>query len=183
MTATDNIHIAGVKAVFVTDVEDTPMEVDKFYPSLKVKNPAGDTITVNPVAAAFNERFRENESYPAFILKDPKSGRIDTLTWEVLDWDDDSVALYLGIGTGTGADVWMAPTDSYVAEKTVRIDFLTGWTWYFPRLKIAAAPGGDGSAAGSVNLQVVAKVNPLGELEPFQRIATPDLASDPEPET
>ena len=183
MAATDNIHIAGVKAVFVTDVEDTPMEVDKFYPSLKVKNPAGDTITVNPVAAAFNERFRENESYPAFILKDPKSGRIDTLTWDVLDWDDDSVALYLGSGEGTGADVWMAPTDSYVAEKTVRIDFLTGWTWYFPRLKIAAAPGGDGSAAGSVNLQVVAKVQPLGELEPFQRIATPDLASEPDPET
>jgi len=179
MAATNNIHIAGVKAVFVTDVKDTPMKVNEFYPSLKVKNPAGDTITVNPVAAAFNERFRENESYPAFILKDPKSGRIDTLTWEVLDWDDDSVALYLGSGEGTTTDTWMAPTDSYVAEKTVRIDFLTGWTWYFPRLKIAAAPGGDGSAAGSVNLQVVAKVNPLGELEPFQRIATPVLATEP----
>ena len=179
MAATNNIHIAGVKAIYVTDVKDTPMAVDKFYPSLKVKNPAGDTITVNPVAAAFNERFRENESYPAFILKDPKSGRIDTLTWEVLDWDDDSVALYLGSGTGTTTDTWMAPTDSYVAEKTVRIDFLTGWTWYFPRLKIAAAPGGDGSAAGSVNIQVVAKVNPLGELEPFQRIATPALATEP----
>jgi len=179
MAATDNIHIAGVKAIYVTDVKDTPMAVNAFYPSLKVKNPAGDTITVNPVAAAFNERFRENESYPAFILKDPKSGRIDTLTWDVLDWDDDSVALYLGSGEGTGADVWMAPTDSYVAEKTVRIDFLTGWTWYFPRLKIAAAPGGEGSAAGSVNLQVVAKVNPLGELEPFQRIATPVLAAEP----
>ena len=179
--ATDNIHIAGVKAIYMTDVKDTPMAVDKFYPSLKVKNPAGDTITVNPVAAAFNERFRENESYPAFILKDPKSGRIDTLTWDVLDWDDTSVALYLGSGTGTTTDKWMAPTDSYCAEKTVRIDFLTGWTWYFPRLKIAAAPGGDGSAAGSVNLQVVAKVQPLGELEPFQRIATPVLASEPNP--
>ena len=177
--ATDNIHIAGVKAIYMTDVEDTPMKVNEFYPSLKVKNPAGDTITVNPVAAAFNERFRENESYPAFILKDPKSGRIDTLTWEVLDWDDASAALYLGSGTGTATDIWMSPTDSYVAEKTVRIDFLTGWTWYFPRLKIAAAPGGDGSAAGSVNLQVVAKVHPLGELEPFQRIATPVLASEP----
>ena len=179
MAATDNIHIAGVKAIYMTDVESTPMAVNEFYPSLKVKNPAGDTITVNPVAAAFNERFRENESYPAFILKDPKSGRIDTLTWEVLDWDDASVALYLGSGTGTTTDIWMSPTDSYVAEKTVRIDFLTGWTWYFPRLKIAAAPGGDGSAAGSVNIQVVAKVNPLGELEPFQRIATPVLAAEP----
>ena len=179
--ATDNIHIAGVKAIYVTDVKDTPMAVNAFYPSLKVKNPAGDTITVNPVAAAFNERFRENESYPAFILKDPKSGRIDTLTWDVLDWDDASVALYLGSGTDTTTDIWMAPTDSYVAEKTVRIDFLTGWTWYFPRLKIAAALGGDGSVAGSINLQVVAKVQPLGELEPFQRIATPDLVSEPNP--
>ena len=179
MAATNNIHIAGVKAIYMTDVKSTPMAVGEFYSSLKVKNPAGDTITVNPVAAAFKERFRENESYPAFILKDPKSGRIDTLTWEVLDWDDASVALYLGSGTGTTTDVWMSPTDSYVAEKTVRIDFLTGWTWYFPRLKIAAAPGGDGSAAGSVNLQVVAKVHPVGELEPFQRIATPDLASGP----
>ena len=179
MGATDNIHIAGVKAIYMTDVKSTPMAVDAFYPSLKVKNPAGDTITVNPVAAAFNERFRENESYPAFILKDPKSGRIDTLTWDVLDWDDASVALYLGSGEDTTTDTWMAPTDSYCAEKTVRIDFLTGWTWYFPRLKIAAAPGGDGSAAGSVNLQVVAKVQPLGELEPFQRIATPVLASEP----
>ena len=98
---------------------------------------------------------------------------------EVLDWDDASVALYLGSGTGTTTDVWMSPTDSYVAEKTVRIDFLTGWTWYFPRLKIAAAPGGDGSAAGSVNLQVVAKVHPVGELEPFQRIATPALLPNP----
>jgi hypothetical protein len=173
-----NIHIAGVKAIYMKDVESTPMAVNAFYPSLKVKNPAGDTITVNPVAAAFNERFRENESYPAFILKDPKSGRIDTLTWEVLDWDDTTVELYLG-GASATDDVWMAPTDSYCAEKTVRIDFLTGWTWYFPRLKIAAAPGGDGSAAGSVNLQVVAKVQPLGELEPFQRIATPVLASEP----
>lgn len=53
--ATDNIHIAGVKAIYMTDVESTPMKVNAFYPSLKVKNPAGDTITVNPVAAAFNE--------------------------------------------------------------------------------------------------------------------------------
>ncbi|MCZ2317256.1 MAG: hypothetical protein LC133_07410 [Bacteroidales bacterium] len=115
MAATNNIHIAGVKAVYMTDVKSTPMKVNEFYHSLKVKNPAGDTITVNPVAAAFNERFRENESYPAFILKDPKSGRIDTLTWEVLDWDDASVAR---TGSGAGGKPMLDVTILY-SEKAV----------------------------------------------------------------
>ena len=69
MAATDNIHIAGVKAVFVTDVEDTPMKVNEFYPSLKVKNPAGDTITVNPVAYFQRE---VQETRVTRHLKDPK---------------------------------------------------------------------------------------------------------------
>ena len=65
MAATNNIHIAGVKAVYMTDVRSTPMAVDEFYSSLKIKNPAGDTITVNPVAAAFNEDSGKTRVTPA----------------------------------------------------------------------------------------------------------------------
>lgn len=180
MAATRNIYLAGIKALYLADIkDDTPLAVDAFYPTLKVKNPAADTINVNAVAAAFNEPFRENEAYPAFILKDSKTGRIDTLSWDVLDWDDDTAKLYLG---GTGAnDIWAAPTESYAVDKTLRIDFLTGWTMYIPKVKLSAAPGGDGGSAGSINIQVVAKLIALGELEPFQRIATPDLAAEPVP--
>ena len=170
--ATNNVHLAGVKALHITDATNlTALKADT-EGTYKVKNPAGDSFTVNPSAPAFNEKFRENQAYPAIILKDPKSGRVESLAWEILDWDDTTVKLYLGGATATDDD-WKASQESYYAEKSVRIDFVTGWSWIIPKMIIAAAPGGDASANGNVTIQAVGKIVSDGTNPPLQRIATP----------
>ena len=79
--ATDNVHLAGVKALHITDLKNlAALKTDK-ADTYKVKNPAGDTFTVNPSAPAFNEKFRENQAYPAIVLKDPKTGRVESLAF------------------------------------------------------------------------------------------------------
>ena len=170
--ATNNVHLAGVKALHITDAANLTALKTNTAGDYKVKNPAGDSFTVNPSAPAFNEKFRENQAYPAIILKDPKSGRVESLAWEILDWDDTTVKLYLGGATATEDD-WKASQESYYAEKSVRIDFVTGWSWIIPKMIIAAAPGGDASANGNVTIQAVGKIISDGTNPPLQRIATP----------
>ena len=170
--ATDNVHLAGVKALHITDATNLTALKTNTAGTYKVKNPAGDSFTVNPSAPAFNEKFRENQAYPAIILKDPKSGRVESLAWEILDWDDTTVELYLG-GASETDDVWKASQESYYAEKSVRIDFVTGWSWVIPKMIIAAAPGGDASANGNVTIQAVGKIVSDGTNPPLQRIKTP----------
>mgnify|MGYP001236556443 FL=1 len=173
--ATDNVHLAGVKALHITNATNLATLKTDTAGTYKVKNPAGDTFTVNPSAPAFNEKFRENQAYPAIILKDPKTGRVESLAWEILDWDDDTVELYLG-GASETDDVWKASQESYYAEKSVRIDFVTGWSWIIPKMIIAAAPGGDASANGNVTIQAVGKIVSDGTNPPLQRIKTPGAA-------
>ena len=173
--ATDNVHLAGVKALHITAATNLAALRTDTTGAYKVKNPAGDSFTVNPSAPAFNEKFRENQAYPAIILKDPKSGRVESLAWEILDWDDTTVELYLG-GASATDDVWKASQESYYAEKSVRIDFVTGWSWVIPKMIIAAAPGGDASANGNVTIQAVGKIVSDGTNPPLQRIKTPGAA-------
>jgi len=175
--ATDNVHLAGVKALHITDATTTNLAALRTDTAgaYKVKNPAGDSFTVNPSAPAFNEKFRENQAYPAIVLKDPKTGRVESLAWEILDWDDDTVELYLG-GASETDNVWKASQESYYAEKSVRIDFVTGWSWIIPKMIIAAAPGGDASANGNVTIQAVGKIVSDGTNPPLQRIKTPGAA-------
>ena len=173
--ATDNVHLAGVKALHITDATNLTALKTNTAGTYKVKNPAGDSFTVNPSAPAFNEKFRENQAYPAIILKDPKSGRVESLAWEILDWDDTTVKLYLGGATATEDD-WKASQESYYAEKSVRIDFVTGWSWVIPKMIIAAAPGGDASANGNVTIQAIGKIVSDGTNPPLQRIKTPGAA-------
>ena len=94
------------------------------------------------------------------------------MAWEILDWNDETVKLYLGGATGT-VDVWKASQESYYAEKSVRVDFVTGWSWIIPKMIIAAAPGGDAGANGNVTIQAVGKIVSDGTNPPLQRIATP----------
>ena len=173
--ATDNVHLAGVKALHITGAANLATLKTDTTGAYKVKNPAGDSFTVNPSAPAFNEKFRENQAYPAIILKDPKSGRVESLAWEILDWDDTTVELYLGGASATDDD-WKASQESYYAEKSVRIDFVTGWSWIIPKMIIAAAPGGDASANGIVTIQAVGKIVSDGTNPPLQRIKTPVAA-------
>jgi len=173
--AKDNVHMAGVKALHITDATNLAALKTDTTGAHKVKNPAGDSFTVNPSAPAFNEKFRENQAYPAIVLKDPKSGRVESLAWEILDWDDDTVKLYLGGATGT-VDVWKASQESYYAEKSVRVDFVTGWSWIIPKMIIAAAPGGDAGANGNVTIQAIGKIISDGKNAPLQRIETPVAA-------
>lgn len=173
--ATDNLHLAGVKALHITDLinlETLKTDTDDTY---KKKNPAGDTFTVNPSAPAFNEKFRENQAYPAIVLKDPKTGRVESLAWEILDWDDDTVELYMGGASETDND-WKASQESHYAEKSVRVDFVTGWSWIIPKMIIAAAPGGDAGANGNVTIQAIGKIISDGTNPPLQRIKTPVAA-------
>ena len=170
--ATSNVHLAGVKALHITDLTNLAALKTDTADTYKVKNPAGDTFTVNPSAPAFNEKFRENQAYPAIVLKDPKTGRVESLAWEILDWDDDTVKLYLGGATATDDD-WKASQESYYAEKSVRVDFVTGWSWIIPKMIIAAAPGGDAGANGNVTIQAIGKIISDGTNPPLQRIETP----------
>ena len=173
--ATDNVHLAGVKALHITDAINLATLKTDTAGAYKVKSPAGDSFTVNPSAPAFNEKFRENQAYPAIILKDPKSGRVESLAWEILDWDDTTVERYLGGASATDDD-WKASQESYYAEKSVRVDFVTGWNWIIPKMIIAAAPGGDAGANGNVTIQAVGKIISDGTNPPLQRIKTPGAA-------
>jgi hypothetical protein len=173
--ATDNVHLAGVKALHITDLTNLTALKSNTVDTYKVKNPAGDTFTVNPSAPAFNEKFRENQAYPAIVLKDPKTGRVESLAWEILDWDDTTVELYMGGASATDDD-WKASQESYYAEKSVRVDFVTGWTWIIPKMIIAAAPGGDAGANGNVTIQAIGKIISDGTNPPLQRIKTPVAA-------
>lgn len=173
--ATDNVHLAGVKALHITDLTNLAELKTDTTDKYKVKNPAGDTFTVNPSAPAFNEKFRENQAYPAIVLKDPKTGRVESLAWEILDWDDTTVVLYMGGAAATNDD-WKASQESYYAEKSVRVDFVTGWSWIIPKMIIAAAPGGDAGANGNVTIQAIGKIISDGTNPPLQRIKTPVAA-------
>ena len=46
--ATSNVHLAGVKALHITDLKNLAALKTDTADAYKVKNPAGDTFTVNP---------------------------------------------------------------------------------------------------------------------------------------
>ena len=171
--ATD-VHVIGIKSMYMGAVGTA-------FASLKdaIKNPSADALNVNPTAVAFKEKFRENEAYPAILLKDSKTGNIDTLTWSVLDWDDATMKKYLGGANALNEEVpvddhWEAPIESFSGECALRIDWLTGWSWYIPYFKYAGGPGGSGGAADKMEIQVVGKIVQPETGSSFERLATPN---------
>lgn len=174
MAQTDNVHIAGVKAMYMADITaGVPLAVDAFASTHQIKSPVENTFTMNPTGVAFFQHFRENEAFPAFAIKDPKSGRIESLQWNVLDWDDDTLENLVGKGAGSTTDHWKSSKASFTGRKTLRIDFVTGWTLYFPLFVYAGVASG--SASEGVDINVLGKVGLLGSHKPWSRVETPAL--------
>ena len=174
MAQTDNVHIAGVKAMYMADITaGVPVKVNEFASTHQIKSPVENTFTMNPTGVAFFQHFRENEAFPAFAIKDPKSGRIESLQWNVLVWDVDTLDYLVGTGDGSAAGHWKSSEASFTGRKTLRIDFVTGWTLYFPLFVYAGVASG--SASEGVDISVLGKVGLLGSCKPWSRVETPAL--------
>lgn len=178
MAATKPVILRGVKEIYMAPISDgSPTAFDAFKASNAIPNPKDGTITVTGSAVSFLPIYRENESYPADVAKDPKTGVLEGIGWNTFDLDDENMERFMG-GTSETDDDWKAQVTSYVGEKSLRIDFLSGWSIYVPRFVFGGAPNGSIATLEELKLDVVGRVALLGTNEPWGRLKTVALVAE-----
>lgn len=118
----------------------------------KITQPYQGGVTITGTAPTLNAFYEENEAYPEISIPDVASGGTE-VTWEVLDFDDDTLAFYFGANAVGGI-----PDKSVVQTKTVRFDTLTGISLLIPRLQFVATMSGQLSASEPMRIAVTGKV-------------------------
>lgn len=141
--------IGGLKECYAGEVgEDGVAGTDL----TKITQPYQGGVTITGTAPTLNAFYEENEAYPEISIPDVASGGTE-VTWEVLDFDDATLAFYFGEKAVGGI-----PDKSAVQTKTVRFDTLTGVSLLIPRLQFVATMSGQLSASEPMRILVTGKV-------------------------
>lgn len=116
----------------------------------RIKQPYNGGVTFNFSNPTSNKFYREGEADPFFAMRDPTSGSKE-ITWNVVDFDDDTLEFYFGTTEPTEGKL-------YEGEKAFVFDTKSGASIAFARLKYTASLGGGLNTSDPLQIQVSADV-------------------------
>lgn len=116
----------------------------------KITQPYQGGVTTNFSIPSSTEFFRENETDPFYSASDPASAT-KKLTWEVADFDDDTLAFYFGTTEAEEGTI-------YEGIKAFAFDSRSGYTLAFARLKYVAILTGSMNSSEPLRISVEATV-------------------------
>lgn len=116
----------------------------------KIQQPYNGGVTFNFSAPTSNKFHREGEADPFFSMRDVTSGTKE-LTWNVADFDDDTLKFYFGT---------TEPAEGKLYEGVAGFVFnaKSGASIAFARLKFTAVLGGSMNSSDPLQIQVSADV-------------------------
>lgn len=117
---------------------------------VKITQPYNGGITTNFSIPTSNDFFRENEADPFYSAIDTSTGTKE-ITWNVADFDDDTMEFYFGTSEPAAGQI-------YEGEKAFVFDAVSGGSLAFARLKYIATLGGGINKTDPLQIQVSAKV-------------------------
>ena len=147
-------QLVGLKSIHAGEplpkgVKDTG--ADALLKALKkISQPYQGGVTLNFSNPTSNKFYREGEAEPFFSMRDPTSGTKE-LTWNVADFDDDTLEFYFGTSELTEGKL-------YEGMKAFVFDTESGFSLAFARLKFTASLTGSFSSSDSLQIAVSAEV-------------------------
>lgn len=134
----------------------------------KIKQPFQGGITFNFSNPTSQKYYREGEADPFFALKDPTSGSKE-LSWNVADFDDDTLAFYFGTTEPEEGKL-------YEGQKAFVFVAESGSSLAFANLKYAASLTGGMNTGAPAQIAVTAEVlAPADGGYSWWPITTPDF--------
>lgn len=116
----------------------------------KITQPYQGGVTTNFSMPSSTEFFRENQTEPFYSATDPASAT-KKLTWEVADFDDDTLEFYFGTTEVESGTI-------YEGIKAFAFDSRSGYTLAFARLKYVAILTGSMNTSEPLRISVEATV-------------------------
>lgn len=117
---------------------------------MKITQPYQGGVTTNFAIPSSTEFFRENETDPFYSAVDPTSAT-KKLTWEVADFDENTLAFYFGTTEAESGTI-------YEGIKAFAFDTKSGYTLAFARLKYVATLTGAMNTGEPLRISVEATV-------------------------
>lgn len=147
--ATEVTTIMGLKACFAGAVGEDGAAGTTLT---QITQPYQGGITITGTAPTINKGYREGQQFPAALAADVSSGGVE-VTWEVMDWDAETLKFYFGDKAISGI-----PAESYMGEKTFRFDTGSGISYLIPRLQYVATPNGTIGSSEAMRFSVTGTV-------------------------
>lgn len=116
----------------------------------KITQPYQGGVQTNFTLPSSTEFFRENEADPFYSASDGSTAT-KKLTWEVADWDDDTLEFYFGTTE-------IEEGKLYEGVKGFAFDAKGGVSMVFSRLKYVAIPTGNMASSEPLRISVEATV-------------------------
>lgn len=116
----------------------------------KITQPYQGGVTFNFSNPTSNKFYREGEADPFFSMRDPSSGSKE-VTWNVADFDDDTLEMYFGTTEPAEGKL-------YEGEKAFVFDAESGASIAFARLKYTASLSGSLNTSDPLQIAVSADV-------------------------
>lgn len=116
----------------------------------KITQPYQGGVALNFSNPTSNKFYREGEADPFFSMRDPTSGSKE-LTWNVADFDDDTLEMYFGTTEPAEGKL-------YEGEKAFVFDAESGASIAFARLKYTASLSGSLNTSEPLQIAVSADV-------------------------
>lgn len=116
----------------------------------KITQPYAGGISTNFSLPSSTEFFRENEADPFYSASDGSTAT-KKLTWEVADWDDETLKFYFGTTE-------IEEGALYEGVKGFAFDAKGGVSMVFARLKYVAIPTGSMSSGEPLRISVEATI-------------------------
>ena len=115
-----------------------------------ITQPYQGGVTTNFSMPSSTEFFRENQTEPFYSATDPASAT-KKLTWEVAEFDDDTLEFYFGTTEVESGTI-------YEGIKAFAFDSRSGYTLAFARLKYVAILTGSMNTSEPLRIRVEATV-------------------------
>jgi hypothetical protein len=152
-TATER-QIVGLKSIHVGSVlvngVSAPDAADEMKAFAKITQPYQGGVSTNFAMPSSNEFFREDQTSPFWSAIDTSSAT-KKLTWEVADFDDDTLKFYFGTTEAEEGTI-------YEGVSAFVFDAKSGFSVAFARLKYVATLTGTMSATEPLRISVEATV-------------------------
>lgn len=115
-----------------------------------ITQPYNGGVSTNFSVSTSNKFYREGQSSPFFVIRDPSSGTQE-LTWNIADFDDDTLKFYFGTDEPAKGEL-------YEGEKGFVFDTKAGYSIAFARLKYTASLTGGLNVSDPLQIAVSAEV-------------------------
>lgn len=175
MSTVTERQIVGLKSIHVGDVLTNGVTgagaSDAMSKFTSITQPYQGGVSTNFAMPSSNEFFRENQTSPFWSAIDTSSAT-KKLTWEVADFDDETLEFYFGTTEAEEGTI-------YEGVSAFVFDAKSGFSVAFARLKFVATLTGTMSATEPLRISVEATVLAPTTGKAWWVIPTPAYTSTP----